>query len=66
MSKGFLLFESGLGLMIACLTVGLLAITLGEGKKVEKRIEIKVDQALANHIKKSTNIDSVKIHNKNY
>ncbi|QNQ80679.1 type II secretion system protein [Lactobacillus sp. PV034] len=66
MVKGFLLLESSLGLIICCLTVGLLALTLGQEKQVEHKIEAKVDQALANHIKKTTNLTKVEIHNKIY
>lgn len=66
MVKGFLLLESIFGLIISSLAIGLLAITLGQGKEVEKRVEIKVDKAVANHIKRATGITNVKIHNKNY
>lgn len=66
MVKGFLLLESSLSLIICCLTVGLLALTLGQERQVELQIEEKVDQALANHIKKTTNLTRVEIHNKIY
>lgn len=66
MVKGFLLLESSLSLIICCLTVGLLALTLGQERQVELQIEEKVDQVLANHIKKTTNLTRVEIHNKIY
>lgn len=66
MVKGFLLLESSLSLIVSCLTVGLLALTLGQAKQIEQRVEVKVDQGLANHIKKTTNLSKVEIHNKVY
>ena len=64
--KGFLLLEATIGLVIACLSISLLSSTVGQGKKIEQKIELKVDHKLATQIKKSTGVKSIKIHDKCY
>lgn len=55
-----------MGLVIACLSISLLSSTVGQEKKIEQKIELKVDHKLATQIKKSTGVKSIKIHDKCY
>lgn len=65
-AKGFFMIEAVTGFMIACLTITLLALTLGEGKQMEKRIEGRVDRALAYYIFKKTDKQQVYLHDHLY
>ncbi len=64
--KGFLLWESMIGLFIACLGITLLSLTVGQGKEVERKMEKKVDEKMAYYIMRKTGESKVLIHDQVY
>ncbi|WP_276804775.1 type II secretion system protein [Lactobacillus hominis] len=64
--KGFLLWESMIGLFIACLGITLLSLTVGQGKEVERKMEKKVDEKMAYYIMRKTGESEVLIHDQVY
>ncbi|CCI82706.1 hypothetical protein [Lactobacillus hominis] len=64
--KGFLLWESMIGLFIVCLGITLLSLTVGQGKEVERKMEKKVDEKMAYYIMRKTGESEVLIHDQVY
>lgn len=64
--KGFLLWESMIGLFIACMGITLLSLTIGQGREVERKMEKKVDEKMAHYIMRRTGESGVLIHDKTY
>lgn len=64
--KGFLLWESMIGLFIACMGITLLSLTIGQGREVERKMEKKVDEKMAHYIMRQTGEGGVLIHDKTY
>ena len=64
--KGFLLLESSVSLVIACLAVMLLFITYGQTKNIENKVNRRVDRAYAYHLLSNDIANSVVVHDHNY
>lgn len=64
--KGFLLLESSISLVIACLAVLLLFVTYGQTKKVESKMNRRVDRAYAYYVLSKNISDHVIVHDHVY
>lgn len=64
--RGFLLLEASIALVLASLAVTLLFYTFGQTKKVENRVECRVDRAYAWHVFNTTSNDELIVHNRHY
>lgn len=64
--KGFLLLESSVSLVLACLGVALLFYTLGQTKKIDQNIERRIDRAYARHVFNETNKTRLIVHDHIY
>lgn len=65
-NKGFILLESIIAMFISFLGVTILALVVVEGKKTEKNMEMHTDKAVAMHMMRKNNLNSVKIHDRIY
>lgn len=64
--KGFLLLESSMGLVLACLGVTLLFYTLGQTKKIDQNVEHRIDRAYAWHVFNKTSKTKLTVHDHLY
>lgn len=64
--KGFLLLESSISLVLACLGVTLLFYTLGQTKKIDQNVEHRIDRAYAWHIFNKTSKTKLTVHDHLY
>lgn len=64
--KGFLLLESSISLVLACLGVTLLFYTLGQTKKIDQNVERRIDRAYAWYVFNKTNKTELIVHDHVY
>lgn len=65
-TKGFLMAESLVALIIATVAVSCLYLTVAESQKNGREIELKTDRAYAYHVLKESNLDQVTVHDRIY
>lgn len=65
-SKGFLMSESMIALIIAFLGVTIFALVVGESRENERNLESKTDRTYAWHVMKKNNLKEVKVHDHVY
>lgn len=65
-SKGFMVLESIVGLIIAFLGMISFSLIILAGQKVEQQMELKTDYALSQHIMKHNDLVKVKIHDRTF
>ena len=63
---GFLVMESMIGLIIACIGITTVELIIGESRLIERKIEQKTDRTYAWNVMKKTNVKQVMIHDRLY
>ncbi|QNQ83369.1 type II secretion system protein [Lactobacillus sp. PV037] len=64
--NGFLLLESSVSLLMACLGLVLLFTTYGQTKKIENNMDKRVDRAYAYYVLSQTKVDKLVVHDHIY
>ncbi|WP_027824686.1 hypothetical protein [Lactobacillus psittaci] len=65
-TKGFLLAEAAISLLLVMLCLTLVVNCVYEARKVEEQLQLKADQSYANYILKNTDVKRVVVHDREY
>lgn len=64
--SGFLVIESMIGVIIACIGINTVELIIGESRLIERKIEQKTDRTYAWNVMKKNSVKQVMVHDHLY